>query len=87
MIEKVANNKSSTEKLNLNPPYQVKEKLDHYRTLFNKIHDLSPDELVKITQNIKTFFNIKAVGFTDKPPARLVRISVNNRIFASQNKE
>jgi hypothetical protein len=87
MIEKVANNKFNTEKLNLNPPDKVKEKLDYYRTLFNKTHDLPADQLEELTQNIKTFFNLKAVGFTDNPPARLVRISINNRILSSQGKE
>jgi hypothetical protein len=87
MIEKIANNKFNTEKLNLNPPEKVKEKLDYYRSLFNTTHDLSVDELENLTQNIKTFFNLKAVGFTDNPPTRLVRISVNNRILASQGKE
>jgi hypothetical protein len=86
MIKKIANNKSNTEKLNLNPPHLVKEKLDHYRTLFNKIHDLPADEVVKLIQNIKTFFNIKSVGFTDTPATKLVRISTNNRILASQKK-
>lgn len=87
MIEKVANNKFNTEKLNLNPPDRVKEKLDYYRTFFNKTHDLSADQLEELTQNVKTFFNLKSVGFTDNPPARLVRISINNRILASQEKE
>ncbi len=87
MIEKVANNKFNTEKLNLNPPDKVKEKLDYYRTLFNKTHDLPADQLEELTQNIKTFFNLKSVGFTDNPPARLVRISINNKILASQEKE
>lgn len=45
MIEKVANNKFNTEKLNLNPPDKVKEKLDYYRTLFNKTNDLTSEEL------------------------------------------
>lgn len=87
MIEKVANNKFNTEKLNLNPPDKVKEKLDYYRTLFNTTHDLPADQLEELTHNIKTFFNLKAVGFTDKPPERLVRISINNRILDSQGKE
>ncbi|HET6244659.1 MAG: RES domain-containing protein [Bacteroidetes bacterium] len=87
MIEKVANNKFNTEKLNLNPADKVKEKLDYYRTLFNKTHDLTSDELENLSQNIKTFFNLKAVGYTDNPPSRLVRISVNNRILASKGKE
>jgi len=87
MIDKVANNKYNTEKLNLNPPEKVKEKLDYYRSLFNKTHDLTEQELEKLTQDIKTFFNLKAVGFTDNPPKRLVRISVNNKILGSQGKE
>jgi hypothetical protein len=41
MIEKVANNKFNTEKLNLNPPDKVKEKLDYYRTFFNKTQAVS----------------------------------------------
>lgn len=87
MIDKVANNTFNTEKLNLNPPDKVKEKLDYYRSLFNKTHDLSSEEFEKLAKNIKTFFNIKAVGFTDIPPTRLVRISNNNRILAAQGKE
>lgn len=87
MIEKVANNKFNTEKLNLNPPERIKEKLDYYRTFFNKTHDLSTDQFIELTLNIKTFFNLKSVGFTDKPPISLVRISNNNRILASQGKD
>lgn len=87
MIEKVANNKFNTEKLNLNSPEKVKEKLDYYRTLFNKTHDLPAGQFEELKQNIKTFFNLKAVGFTDKPPERLVRISNNNRILLSQRQE
>lgn len=87
MIDKVANNKYNTEKLNLNPPEKVKEKLDYYRSLFNKTHDLPEKELETLTQDIKTFFNLKAVGFTDNPPKRLVRISVNNKILDSLGKE
>ncbi len=87
MIEKVSNNKYNTEKLNLNPPEKVKEKLDYYRSFFNKTHDLSVEKFDELTQNIKTFFNLKAIGFTDKPPKRLVRISNNNRILASSKKE
>ncbi|MCX6230867.1 MAG: RES domain-containing protein [Bacteroidetes bacterium] len=87
MIEKVANNKFNTEKLNLNPPEKVKEKLDYFRTLFNKTHDLPLVQLEELTQNIKTFFNLKSVGFTDNPPSILVRISNNNNILTSQGKE
>ena len=87
MIEQVANNKYNTEKLNLNPPDKIKEKLDYYRTLFNKTHDLSTDEFEELKNNIKVFFNLKSVGFTDNPPEKLIRISNNNRILASQGKE
>jgi hypothetical protein len=87
MIEKVANNKFNTEKLDLNSPDKVKEKLDYYRTLFHKPHDLPLEQFEELMQNIRTFFNLKAVDFTDKPPARLVRISNNNRILSSQDKK
>jgi len=87
MIEKVANNKTNQEVLNLNPPEKVKEKLDYYRTLFGRTHDLSADELEQLKKNIATFFNLKSVGFRDKPPERLVRISNNNRLLNSQGKE
>lgn len=87
MVEKVANNNFNYEELNLNPPDKVKEKLDYYRRLFNKTHDLPPDQFEELTQNIRTFFNLKAVGFTEKPPERLVRISINNQVLASQGKD
>jgi hypothetical protein len=87
MIDKVANNKFNTEALNLHPPEKVKEKLDYYRTLFGKTHDLSTREFEELTQNIRTFFNLKFVGLTDKPPERLVRISINKGILASEGKE
>lgn len=87
MIEKVANNKFNTEELNLNPPDKIKEKLDYYRSQFNKIQDLSVDQFEELKQNVRTFFNLKAVGFTDAPPKRLVRISNNNRILTAQGKE
>jgi RES domain len=86
MIEKVANNKYNTEKLNLNPPEKVKEKLDYYKSLFNGIHDLPIEAVDELAKDIKTFFNLKSVGFTNDPPERLVRISNNNRILASQGK-
>ena len=44
MIEKIANNKFNTEQLNLNSPVKVKEKLDYYRSLLGKTHDLAKDE-------------------------------------------
>jgi hypothetical protein len=87
MIEKVANNKYNTEKLNLNPTDKIKEKLDYYRSLFGKTHDLSPDEFEKLKQDVATFFNLKPGPHTEDAPKRIVRISNNNRILKAQGKE
>jgi hypothetical protein len=86
MIEKIANNKYNTEKLNLNSTKDIKEKLDYYKSLFGKIHDLSPEENENLKNDIATFFNLKPAGYTEEPPKRLVRISNNNRILAAQGK-
>jgi hypothetical protein len=87
MIDKVADNKTNLEDLKLNPTEKIKEKLDYYRTLFNKTHDLSTHEFESLKQDISTFFNLKPVGFTTDPPQRLVRITNNNRILKAQGKE
>ena len=87
MIEKVANNKYNTEKLNLNPPEKVKEKLDYYRSLLGKTNDLSESEFEDLKSNIKTFFNLKPTRLQKQLPERLVRISNNNRILGGQGKE
>jgi hypothetical protein len=87
MIDKVANNKYNTEKLNLNSTEEIKEKLDYYKSLFGKTHDLLPDELYKLKEDIGTFFNLKPGGYTEDAPKRLVRISNNNRILQAQEKE
>jgi len=87
MIEKIANNKYNTDKLNLNPTAKIKGKLDYYRTLFNKTHDLPTAEFEKLIENVKTFFNLKAGGYTEDPPQHLIRISNNNRILEAQGKE
>jgi hypothetical protein len=87
MIEKIADNKTNLEPLNLNPPEKVKEKLDYYKSLFNKIHDLPEKEFEELKQNIATFFNLKPVGFTDSPPQRILRLSNNNRILEVQGKD
>lgn len=87
MIEKVANNKFNTEELNLNPTDKIKEKLDYYRSLFGKTHDLPSDEFEKLKQDIATFFNLKPGIHTTDAPKRLVRISNNNRILKAQGKE
>lgn len=87
MIEKIANNKFNTEELNLHPTEKIAEKLDYYRSLFGKTHDLTATEFEELKQNIATFFNLKVGGFTQDPPERLVRISNNNRILKAQGKE
>ncbi|MBN1968200.1 MAG: hypothetical protein JW870_02420 [Candidatus Delongbacteria bacterium] len=87
MIEKIANNKYNTETLNLNPIDKIKEKLDYYRTLFNKTHDLPTAEFEKLKLDIKTFFNLIPGGYTEEPPQGLIRISNNNRILEAQGKE
>jgi hypothetical protein len=87
MIEKVANNKFNTEELNLNPTDKIKEKLDYYRSLFGKTHDLPPDEFEKLKQDIATFFNLKPGIHTTEAPKRIVRISNNNRILQAQGKK
>lgn len=87
MIEKVANNKYNTEKLNLNSIEEIIEKLDYFRTFFGKTHDLTEKEFQDLKLDIKTFFNLKTYSFTKNPPERLVRISNNNRILKAENKE
>jgi hypothetical protein len=87
MIDKVANNKYNTEKLNLYPSDQIKEKLDYYKSLFGTTHDLSTKEFDLLKNDIATFFNLKIGGYTEEAPPRLVRISNNNRILEAQGKE
>lgn len=87
MIEKVANNKFNTEELNLNPTDKIKEKLDYYRSLFGKTHDLPLHEFENLKQDIARFFNLKPGIHTTDAPKRLVRISNNNRILKAQGKE
>jgi len=84
MIEKVANNKSVKEALNLNSPRAVLQKLDYYRSLFGRTHDMSDKEFDALTKNITTFFNLKPFAPAKEPPAHLVRISNNNRILQGQ---
>jgi len=87
MIEKVANNKFNTEELHLNPTDKIREKLDYYRSLFGKTHDLPSEEFEKLKQDIATFFNLKPGIHTTDAPKRLVRISNNNRILEAQGKK
>ncbi|WP_163399675.1 hypothetical protein [Flavobacterium fluviatile] len=81
MIEKVANNKYNTEKLNLNRTEDILEKVNYYRTLLGKTHDLSNEDFVKLQNDIHTFFNIKPGSYRKDPPQRIVRISINNQIL------
>ena len=81
MIEKVANNKYNTEKLNLNQTKDILEKLNYFRSFLGKTHDLPQVEFDKLQDNIHTFFNLKPGSYRKNPPERLVRISINNRIL------
>ncbi|WP_426292687.1 RES domain-containing protein [Dyadobacter endophyticus] len=85
-IEKIANNKTNQEVLNLNPIHLIEDKLNYYRTLFGKIHDLPDDDFSELKHNISTFFNLKPVRVTTDPPEYLFRISNNNRILGAQGK-
>lgn len=87
MIEKVANNKSNQEELNLNPSDEIKEKLSYYRSLFGKIHDFNDEEFESLKKDISKFFNLKPVRLAKEAPERLVRISNNNRILNAQGKK
>jgi hypothetical protein len=85
MINKIANNKTTDPYPILNSIVDIKEKLDYYRSLFGKVHDLSDAEFEDLKKDISTFFNIKPVHFTTTLPDTLIRISNNNRIL--KNKE
>jgi hypothetical protein len=87
LIEKVADNKTNQEPINLNPPDKVRDKLDYYRSLFNKTHDLPATEFEELKKNISTFFNLKPAGFLKEPPSGLIRISNNNRILKALGKD
>jgi len=87
MINKIANNETNQEELNLYPIKDILEKLNYYRSLFGKIQDLPENEFEALKKDISTFFNLKVGSFTKDPPERLVRISNNNRILQAQGKE
>jgi hypothetical protein len=70
MIEKIANNKTNQEKMNLNPPEKVKEKLDYYRRVFGKIQDLSDNDFENLRNDIHTFFNLKPIVLSAECPKR-----------------
>ena len=81
MISKIAKNKNTDPFPILNSISDIKEKLDYYRSLFGKVHDLSLNQFEDLKKDISTFFNIKPIHFTKKLPETLVRISNNNRIL------
>jgi len=87
MIDKIANNETNQEQLNLHPTKDIVEKLNYYRSLFGKVQDLPDAEFENLKKDIAKFFNLKIGGNTQVAPQRLVRISNNNRILASQGKE
>ncbi|MCY1522912.1 hypothetical protein D9M68_577910 [compost metagenome] len=87
MIEKIANNESNQEILNLNPIEDIVEKLNYYRSLFGKVHDLTDEQFDNLKSDIANFFNIKIGGSTQDAPKRLVRISNNTNILKSQGLE
>ncbi|MBF8962316.1 RES domain-containing protein [Pontibacter sp. FD36] len=87
MIDKIANNETNKEELNLHPTKDILEKLNYYRSLFGKVQDLTDDEFDNLKQDVAKFFNLKIGGNTQDPPQRLVRISNNNKILAAQGKE
>lgn len=87
MIDKIANNETNQEELNLHPTKDIVEKLNYYRSLFGKVQDLPDAEFENLKKDIAKFFNLKIGGNTQVAPQRLVRISNNNRILAAQGKE
>lgn len=87
MIDKIANNETNQEELNLHPTKDIVEKLNYYRSLFGKVQDLPDAEFENLKKDIAKFFNLKIGANTQDAPQRLVRISNNNRILAAQGKE
>lgn len=87
MIDKIANNETNQEELNLHPTKKIVEKLNYYRSLFGKVQELTDAEFESLKKNIAVFFNLKIGANTQEAPRRLVRISNNNRILAAQGKE
>ena len=87
MIDKIAKNDTNQEEPNLSSFEEIREKLDYYRSLFGKIHDLPDDDFNVLQNDIATFFNIKPVVLTTDAPQHLIRISNNNKILSGQGKE
>jgi hypothetical protein len=81
MIKKVANNETNQEPMNLEPTEKIIEKLDYYRSLIPKLHELSDAEMSDLKKDVGTFFNIKPIVFSKQVPEYLVRISSNTNIL------
>lgn len=86
MIDKIANNKSNLEPLNLESIDKIVEKLNYYRGYFGKIDQLSENDISILSKNISTFFNIKPVLPAKNLPEYLFRVSINNDILKSLGK-
>ncbi|MDO3626213.1 hypothetical protein [Mucilaginibacter sp. BT774] len=87
LVEKIANNLTNREVMNLNPLPEIKKILEYYRSLFGKIQDLNDTEVEKLKQNVTTFFNLKPLSTAAELPKFFVRISNNNRILKAQRRE
>ncbi|WP_431200444.1 hypothetical protein ACQ86K_12160 [Mucilaginibacter sp. P19] len=57
-IAKVANNKFNTERLNVQPIHKIIDKLNWYRSLFGKVHDL-PEEQYELLKKCSNIFQFK----------------------------
>ena len=60
MIDKIANNETNQEELNLHPTKDILEKLNYYRSLFGKVQDLTDAEFENLRKDIAKFFNLKS---------------------------
>jgi len=81
MIDKITKNENNLEDPILHPIKDIEAKLDYYRSLFGKLHELDEESFEELKKDISTFFTFKVGGNTKNPPERLVRISNNNRIL------
>ena len=55
MIDKIANNETNLEELNLHPTADIVEKLNYYRSFFGKVQDLTDDEFENLKKDIAKF--------------------------------
>ncbi|MEQ1677082.1 MAG: hypothetical protein ABL876_10290, partial [Chitinophagaceae bacterium] len=87
MLDKIAIIKNGAQYPIPHSKEDVQIKLDYYRSLFGKTHDLSEHEFEKLKQDIITFFNVKAVSPIKIPPPKLVRVSNNTQILKSKGRD